>query len=288
MKRSLRSLIFSALVLAMIAAFWPAEAYAQRGRAVRRTSPPRVVRTVTVARPYYYSPFYSRYYWGWSPYGWYPAYYGYYGYQRYPYPYRYYDEASLRIDVEPKDAQVYVDGYFVGEVDAFDGLFQRLHIPPGNHTLEIYLDGYRTIREDMYFQPREGYKIERRMQPLAPGDPPAVKPVPDPSRAAERDERRDDPYFDREPRDPRDRDPRERADMPIDAGAVAIRVQPAGATVLIDGEKWDGPAGPERLVVHLGEGTHRIEIQKDGYRPFVTEVRVRRGETVPLNVNLRR
>jgi hypothetical protein len=72
-----------------------------------------------------------------------------------------------------------------------------------------------------------------------------------------------------------------------DSGAVAIRVQPAGAIVLIDGEKWEGPDGPDRLVVHLSEGTHRIEIQKEGFRSFVTEVRIRRGETVPLNVSLR-
>ena len=72
-----------------------------------------------------------------------------------------------------------------------------------------------------------------------------------------------------------------------ESGAVAVRVQPAGAVVLIDGEKWEGPDGPDRLVIHLSEGPHRIEVQKEGYRTFTTEIRIRRGETVPLNISLR-
>jgi len=72
-----------------------------------------------------------------------------------------------------------------------------------------------------------------------------------------------------------------------EAGAVAVRVQPGGAVVLIDGEKWEGPDGPDRLVIHLSEGSHKVEVHKEGYRSFTTEIRVRRGETVPLNISLR-
>ncbi len=32
---------------------------------------------------------------------------------------------------------MYVDGYYVGRVDDFDGLFQRLHLASGPHRLEI-------------------------------------------------------------------------------------------------------------------------------------------------------
>ncbi len=71
-----------------------------------------------------------------------------------------------------------------------------------------------------------------------------------------------------------------------DFGAVSIRVQPSGAEVLIDGERWRGPEGPERLVVQLAAGTHRVEVRKEGYRPFTGEVDVRPGETATLNVSL--
>ena len=70
-------------------------------------------------------------------------------------------------------------------------------------------------------------------------------------------------------------------------GTLAIRVQPADAEVMIDGEKWRGPDAQDRLVVDLAEGSHTVQISKAGYRTYITEVQVRRGETSPLNVSLR-
>jgi hypothetical protein len=69
-------------------------------------------------------------------------------------------------------------------------------------------------------------------------------------------------------------------------GTLSIRVQPADAEVLVDGERWDRPEGDPRLLVEVSEGTHRIEIRKPGFKPYTSSVRVRRGETVPLNVSL--
>jgi hypothetical protein len=69
-------------------------------------------------------------------------------------------------------------------------------------------------------------------------------------------------------------------------GSLVIRVQPAGADVVIDGERWQGPEGSERLVVQVSEGSHRVEVRKDGYVPFSTTVKVRNGETAPVNVSL--
>ena len=69
-------------------------------------------------------------------------------------------------------------------------------------------------------------------------------------------------------------------------GTIVIHVQPGDAAILIDGERWHGPAGDERLVVQVPEGPHHVEIQKDGFQQFAGEVQVRRGETTPLNVSL--
>lgn len=112
---------------------------------------------------------------------------------------------------------------------------------------------------------------------------PAPEPVAAPPRDRDAQERGRDRGRPDERRMPPPRDPIVRGD----AGAVAIRVQPAGAEVIIDGERWEGPQGREPLVVHLDEGSHRIEVRMSGYRTFTSEIRVRRGETVPLNINLR-
>ena len=43
----------------------------------------------------------------------------------------YRDSGHLRLKIKPQQAQVYVDGYFVGVVDSFDGAFQKLGLDAG-------------------------------------------------------------------------------------------------------------------------------------------------------------
>ena len=65
-------------------------------------------------------------------------------------------------------------------------------------------------------------------------------------------------------------------------------MQPGDAAITIDGEQWNGAQEQDPLVVQLGVGTHTVEIRKDGYRTYIQDVIVRRGETTPLNVSLTR
>lgn len=62
-------------------------------------------------------------------------------------------EGSLRLKVKPREASVYVDGYFMGRVDDFDGVFQRLKTDAGPHRVEIRLDGYETLTFDVRIDP---------------------------------------------------------------------------------------------------------------------------------------
>jgi hypothetical protein len=93
-----------------------------------------------------YGGYYGGYYGAYDPwYGWYPAY--------APPSSSYDDEGSLRLKVKPSEASVYVDGYYVGIVDDFDGIFQRLHIETGPHRIEIRLPGYETLTFDVRIDP---------------------------------------------------------------------------------------------------------------------------------------
>ena len=102
---------------------------------------PRVIRprivTVVPYRPYVYRP-------SWSI----GVYYGSNNYYPYGYtPRGYYDPipgvayGGLRITGLPRDAQVFADGYYVGIVDDFDGVFQHLNLEAGGHHIEIQLPG---------------------------------------------------------------------------------------------------------------------------------------------------
>jgi hypothetical protein len=55
---------------------------------------------------------------------------------------------------------------------------------------------------------------------------------------------------------------------------------------MIDGERWQGPTDSDRLVIQMPPGTHNVEIRKDGYRTYHTDITVRRGESTPVNVAL--
>ena len=58
--------------------------------------------------------------------------------------------------------------------------------------------------------------------------------------------------------------------------------------MFIDGEKWEGATASDRLDVQLGAGLHRLEIRKEGYRSYFTDVTIGDGQTRTLNVALTR
>lgn len=63
------------------------------------------------------------------------------------------DQGSLKVKIKPREAEVYVDGYLVGIVDDFDGIFQRLHIESGPHRIEVRAQGYEPLAFDVRITP---------------------------------------------------------------------------------------------------------------------------------------
>jgi hypothetical protein len=105
---------------------------------------------------YGYRPYAYRAPYGYRPYGYRPGWnlglyfgapYAAYGYPGYGYGpsagYGYYSivpgraYGAVRIVDAPRDAQVFVDGYYAGVVDDYDGVFQHLNLEPGAHRIEI-------------------------------------------------------------------------------------------------------------------------------------------------------
>jgi hypothetical protein len=265
--------------------------------------------------PYYYGGFYSPFYfsfgygWGYPYYGGaygygYPYYggaYGYgYGYPPYYGPVVYDNTGSARLQVTPRNTQVYVDGYFAGVVDEFDGYLQRLNVGIGEHELQLYLDGHRPFTQKVLFTRGGTVKLIHAMEPLGPGEAPATPPKPiEPPRRSNRSPYGQDqgsmPY-ERQGPPPRSgqqldlpyerQGPPPRGGQQSDFGSLLLRVRPGDADVLVDGEVWNAPAGQDQLVIELADGPHRIEVRKSGFQTYSTTVRVRRGETVRLNVSL--
>jgi hypothetical protein len=227
---------------------------------------------------YFYDPFYG-------PYPWWPAS-AYWGYNP-VFDYR----AELRILATPREATVYVDGFYAGVVDDFDGTFQRLPLTPGGHRIELYLEGHRTVRKSLYLQPGSTTKLRETLVPNAPGETsekpqlaPEVPPPPDGTYTSPngRSTRGLPP-----PPPPAGRDGEGRAGEADGFGTLVLQVQPREAQVSIDGQRWLS-SGDGDFEIQLPAGRHRIEVELDGFQRFTSEVEVRDDGPTPVNISLTR
>jgi hypothetical protein len=116
---------------------------------------PYKYKSYAYAQPYYYYP----YAFGYGPHGrgyfYFDAYYNsnvfyppavarYDNYGTYGYP-----TGELRLQVRPRDAQVFIDGAYAGTVDDFDGTFQSLRLEEGEYRVELVLPGYAPLDFDV-------------------------------------------------------------------------------------------------------------------------------------------
>lgn len=235
-------------------------------------------------RQYYYDgydPFYYGYY-GYSPF----YYSGAYGYAPSYYSGRYRDSGSVRVIAEPEQTRVYVDGYYAGISDDFDGIFQRLSIPPGRHEIQLKLDGYRTHKFRVYVPVDQTIKIHHVMER---GTGEATDEV-----VGEEEYRRDDER-DRYAREAREEERSGRDDRDLDreddrdgaeAATVRLDLKPADASVYVDGEFRGSGRRVETL--RLAPGRHRIEVVRPGYRTVEREIDVRPGDNTRVEIELSR
>jgi hypothetical protein len=175
------------------------------------------------------------------------------------------ETASVRLEVSPKEAQVYVDRFYAGVVDDFDGIFQRLTLRPGPHLIEVRKDGYRTLAIEVNLYPGQSVTYRRTMEPatgleiaVAPGfDEGAVPPV--------------------------------SAEAYVPPGDVRLDVTPKDAAVYADGYYAgivDDFNGAQHLV--LAPGRHHLSIRLDGYQGTEVDVMVETGGTTTYRASLKK
>jgi hypothetical protein len=176
------------------------------------------------------------------------------------------ERASIRLDVSPNDAQVYVDSYFAGVVDDFDGVFQHLILRPGPHLIEMRKNGFTTLVVEVSLYPGQSVTYRRTMEPSAePESPPpfapefeegAVTPAPDSNAVP---------------------------------GDVRFDVTPKDAAIYADGFYAgivDDFNGSQHLV--LAPGRHHLSIRLAGYESVDVEVSIDTGRTVTYRASLKK
>lgn len=86
----------------------------------------------------------------------------------------------LRLEVEPPDAELYINGYYSGTLDDIDG---DLEIAAGLHRVEIRAPGFETLQLDVRIAPgrsityrRALERVQDKLPPGAASQPPAAVP----------------------------------------------------------------------------------------------------------------
>jgi hypothetical protein len=121
--------------------------------------------------------------WGWGFGPWWGYGYPYYsGYDGYPYRYGYGPGyyagygggqgdprarfATVKTDVEPDEAALYLDGKLIGTADDFDGFPDKLYLGRGHYRLEFRLDGYETLTTDIDASPGRFFRIDQHLKKI--------------------------------------------------------------------------------------------------------------------------
>jgi hypothetical protein len=197
----------------------------------------------------------------------------------YPYPYGYpprggfrvfgdWETANVRIDVEPADAQVYLDGYYAGFVDDFDGIFQRLTLHAGSHLIEIRKTGYTSLAVELNLYPGQAVTYRRTMEP-ARGDDAAAAAI------------ASAPGFEEGAALP----PSSIAGPP---GEVRFDVTPKEAEIYADGfyaGLVDDFNDAQRL--QLAPGRHHVALKLEGYDTTEVDLSIESGRSITYRATLK-
>lgn len=210
--------------------------------------------------------------------------------------------ATLDVQTEPRRAEVFLDGEFIGVTPLNFGA------RPGRHEVRIELDDYRTVNRSIVLQPGERFRIDvglervRRNATVDFRSSPSgadvfldgsfigVTPLDDVSVGPGQHEAR----FTRSGyEDARvtfsvsaGEDTRVNTNLRQTTGSIRVQANVGGAQIFIDGRAAGTvPSGTGQITLDGFEsGVHQVTVVAAGYTTYVTDVTVRSGETATVSV----
>ena len=213
-------------------------------------------------------------------------------------------------DISPEDAEVWLDGVYIGTADDFDGYPDYLYLKPGRYRLEFRYQGYETYALSLDARPGQKVNLNKNLPHLAGArNLDAIDPVRRPmpyGRAFEpggkptalTDARtEDDADYDahRHGAGRNDMEPQsgqaERAPaaaLGANQGSLRILVLPDDAAVYLD-DRLIGTAEyllANRRGVRASAGKHTITIVRPGFKTKTVDVEVVSGKAINVVADL--
>lgn len=223
----------------------------------------------------------------------------------------------VKTDIQPSEAELWLDGTYVGTADDFDGYPDYLYLKPGSYKLEFRLANYQPLSADVSIASGESITLDRKLvieegknaldffPPESKGTPlgryfgPGGKAVSgrvaiDDDAPVGIDDQRDRMPRRRSPGaidDQGDRMPRQRsqgAAVSRDRARVRFSITPEDAAIYVDdryvgvGEELN--SSPRGIIVDAGKRT--VTVSRPGFKTKTVEVESKVGQPVDVVVDL--
>lgn len=217
----------------------------------------------------YWNPF-----WGW---GYYAPYYPYYAY---PPVVAYssspgYGMGALDFAVQPKQAEVFVNGQFVGLAKQYDGFPGYLWLDRGSYEIAVYHPGYQTVTKQIQILTGLVLDFPVAMTPGEATMPQAAQTArPSGYDATMSSSAQGSAAVSTEPVE--------------QTAHCRVRVEPVDASVYLDG-RFVGTGdelAARRSGLSVAAGDHLLEVVRPGYQSRKVEFRAEAGEELELQVEL--
>jgi hypothetical protein len=190
---------------------------------------------------------------------------------------------AIDLDIQPEEAEVWVDGNYVGEADDFDGFPSYLWLEPGSHQIVLYAPARETLVREVNLQSGEMLGFDDVLVPgvsRAPTEFFTRRAAPqrelgtrqyvvDDEEIAEDDEQGND-------------------EIAAGTGLLRLNVTPADAAVWLDGRPIGSAAELASLrgALEVAAGTHEVVAIRPGWGELRRRVEVADGDELTLELNL--
>jgi hypothetical protein len=81
---------------------------------------------------------------------------------------------DLRVDVPQREAETFVDGFYAGIVDDFDGSAEHVNLTPGPHHIELRASGFETATFDVNIEAGRTIVYRTPMRAVVSTTPPRL------------------------------------------------------------------------------------------------------------------
>lgn len=193
----------------------------------------------------------------------------------FPFLYEDYEPCRIVFHIDPDDAQILLNGRFVGEAYEFATPSSALMLRSRRNEIVIRRDGFMELEINLYDYPNQNITIEKSLRRERAGGPATAPEVPAESKPIPRKET---------VREPEEELPQTSLEEPA---VLSLTISPDDSSIYINGKFWGiVPIGGKIENLRLKPEKYTIQIVKPGFKYYEKNLSLTNGQKLNLEINL--